>query len=182
MTATNTLNQRIFSIIRDHFKRRARDLHDIVCAGCSFEEWFNWETFLACCGGKFESVQPRPAYHVCGAKDCNLFGDLLVQDAGTRILMEVGVVHDSTGDKWLDKLNADRAKLMQQFSPDVTTFQLIACASLSDIRSDSKWTQWLARLTFSFDSAWGDESFPLEPTGNARFTAWSWTWAATAAT
>jgi hypothetical protein len=56
----------VFRTVCDRFRSKAADLQLLVEAGTSFEEWLNWEAYLACRlrqeGDPFCEVAAKPTY------------------------------------------------------------------------------------------------------------------------
>src|SRR5688572_5427945 len=98
--AKRPLRDRILTAVGRRFGERTRDLQRIAHTGYSFEEWFNWEVIFACGNVKRVSVMPRPSYQHCGISDCKLLGDIFVEEGPEKLILEIGTVHDWTGNKW----------------------------------------------------------------------------------
>jgi hypothetical protein len=166
-----TVQDQFFEAVYDHFSARTRSLQRIVETKYSFEEWVNWEVFLACSNAGFSKVTPRPTYRRCGAVACKSLGDILLEGGSEKVLVEIGLLHDSTGGKWLDKLEEDRKKLSQPFALGVVPVHVIICASRGNVCNDSVWTEWLKRLSFWSQPRCFERLLNLEP-GTALFRAW----------
>ena len=124
----------------------------------SFEEWLNWEAFLACklrqAGYPFCEVAAKPTYASenvaddSGDPDRNL-GDLRVggsyEEGDHRwVFAEFALLHDGNrpGGKWLRKIEADADKLKRLGWKRSASLLVVAAASRGDVLS--KWTDFLA--------------------------------------
>lgn len=164
-----TIESKFLHTVSQFLRRRSGDVESILLAGYSFEEWCNWEIFLA--AKPLGTALPRPAYANCGAVGSKLLGDLRLDVGAERLLVELAVVHDRTGDKWLPKLEKDRVKLSQSFYPGTRPLQVLLCGSTAGIRSDPRWTSWLTRLSFWDAPTIHDEDIPIG-SGNCLLRAW----------
>lgn len=139
--------QRVFAVIAERFRDRAGDIATFAQTAYSFEEWCNWEALAACNTVRGWRVQPKPRYRDCGADGRKWLGDLLITDGDQHVLVEIGLVHDGTGPKWLAKLDNDMEKLKCRLHDGFATLQLIVLASWhDDIELTESWTSWLNRL------------------------------------
>ena len=136
----------VFDRISDRFAGCAGDISRLVGAGWAFDEWLVWEAFLACVGHEGWSVSPRPAYASLGRHGDADFGALLVKAGDQSVVVELGLVHDYSGDVFVRKLEASAHKLDGPFSDGVWPLQLIVCASARDVRADPTWQEWLGKL------------------------------------
>lgn len=143
------LIRQVFATISTRFRSRVDELFEFVKTGCSFEEWCNWEAFGACMQVDGWDVQPRPAYRTLTDLPSNDFGDLLITERSSllSVLVEVGLVHDQTGDKWIEKLDWDMHKLSLSFRPNVIPLQVILLTSAARIERAANWEKWLGRAT-----------------------------------
>lgn len=142
-----TLASRVFEVITSRLISRADDLFRFAQSGFSFEEWCNWEAYAACCSIEGWSAHPKPRYSDCGLEDSRELGDLLVLAGTERLLVEVGLVLDSTQNKWIAKLDADLAKLSSQLSPGISGLHMIVLVSAVDSISDAEvWQKWLQKV------------------------------------
>lgn len=164
-----TIEVQLLQAVSRLLQRRADDVESIINAGYSFEEWFNWEIFLE--AKKLGTVQARPAYGTCGAIGSKHLGDLRLDAEDGQLLVEVAVVHDRTGDKWLHKMEKDRVKLSQPLTSGFRPVQILVCGSSSAIRSDPRWTNWLGRLSFWSAPTIHDEEIALQR-GTCLLRAW----------
>lgn len=138
----------VFDVISKRLGQSAKQISFFAKSGYSFEEWCNWEAFFACCEIPNWVVSPRPRYRDLGLNNCKDLGDLLVKtEQGTQVLVEVGLVHDQTTNKWLAKLDGDLAKLNRIAGREIQLLQIIILASAKEsILTSSVWTSWLRRL------------------------------------
>lgn len=115
----------VFRTICDRLRSKAADLRLLIESGYSFEEWLNWEAYLACKLRQehfpFCEVSPKPTYASegvateAGDPDRNL-GDLRVggpNDGADHcwLFAEIVLLHDDTSMKWLAKIESDIGKL-----------------------------------------------------------------------
>lgn len=166
-----TLKDKFFETVYEHFKAKACSLRRFVETTYSFEEWINWESFLACAEAGFAKVVPKPCYSQCGAGGCQSSGDILLENGHEKVLVEIGLAHDGTGSKWLTKLEDDRKKLSQPLSAGIVPIHLVTCMSRRNVCTDPRWTEWLKRLNFWSQPTCFDRLLNLEP-GTAHFRAW----------
>lgn len=115
----------VFRTVCDRLRSKAADLQLLVESGDSFEEWLNWEAFLACKLRQehypFCEVSPKPTYASegvateAGDPDRNL-GDLRVggpNDGADHcwLFAEIVLLHDDSRSEYLKKIEADVEKL-----------------------------------------------------------------------
>jgi hypothetical protein len=137
----NPLAAAVFESIAAHLVSRADEIALFAQTRYSFEEWLNWEAFAACRARVGWTVAPKPCYSAHTDPGCKDYGDLLVTDkaSNARVWIEIGLVHDGTGDKWIAKLDRDMEKLRQQFASSITPLQIIVLVSTSTIRAAANW-------------------------------------------
>jgi hypothetical protein len=169
----STLHADVFERIVGRWRARADDIACFANARYSFEEWLNWEAYAACCPEPAWKVSPKPSYKKMGAADCKDFGDLLVAASDDRVLVEICLVHDGTGDKWLDKLAWDVQKLARPLDAGIVALHVVVLVSGVDIGASEGWQKWLRKV-----ECWGrDTEFkavvPLPPTGQMVVRAWA---------
>jgi len=143
--------EEILNIITNRMKNRKEHLGQIAMTGYSFEEWFNWEAFLACKDAELNAI-PKPLYSEYKLALTQKSGDLLVENAKRTILFEFGTFHDYTGAKQIEKLERDREKLLNakgKASHSIVLIQvLVLLSSHKTFLEDPKWCRWLDRLSF----------------------------------
>lgn len=171
--AATELSADVFSAIVNRWQSRADDIACFAKARYSFEEWLNWEAFAACCAEPTWTVSPRPSYRKLGNPDCRDYGDLLVADGADQVLVEVGLVHDGTGDKWRAKLAWDVEKLAQPLTDGVAPLQIVALVSGVDIEQSDAWQRWLKKV-----ACWGRDTelratVRLPPSGQMIVRGWA---------
>ncbi len=157
--------KQVFDRIAAHLLERRCDILEFAKTKYSFEEWCNWEAFLACQDGwKDVEPRPRPRYGAYLNRDDGRFADLaLVGPGNVSTLVEVGVVHATHGSKWQTKLNNDTEKLLHALSRTrVRGLQIIVVASsesplTGDKTSRVTWSQWLNKI-----SCWNTPAFKPE--------------------
>jgi hypothetical protein len=165
------LRVKVFRTIVARFQQGVCDISRFAATGYSFGEWLNWEAFAACSANPRWKVQPKPSYCSLGLAECKDFGDLLVADADNKVLVEIGLVHDGTGDKWRPKLDRDVQKLARPLA-GIAPLQMIVLVSKSSIEESKSWQRWLAKVP-----CWGRDTdlavtIPLSPTGVVMVRGW----------
>jgi hypothetical protein len=129
----------------------------MVETASSFEEWVNWEAFLACklrqADYPFCEVAARPAYAsegvpADGGDSGRNWGDLRVggPDDGADhcwVFAEFALLHEGncTGDEWLGKIDADAAKLRRLGWKKSASLLVVVAASRGDVT-----TEWAGDL------------------------------------
>lgn len=117
----------VFRTLCDRLAAKAADLRLMIETTSSFEEWLNWEAFLACKFRQesypFSEVVAKPTYASEGVVDDGGDpdrdqGDLRVggpEDGANHcwVFAEFALLHDGnrTGGKWLRKIEADADQL-----------------------------------------------------------------------
>ncbi|MNO85051.1 hypothetical protein D3C76_764110 [compost metagenome] len=138
-------------ILEDHFSPKARDITRFAGTGYSFEEWFNWEQFIAFTAREFE-CNPKPGYkrHFAEhASSSSQLGDLAIwAKDGTSWLVETSLVHAYTLNKWKTKILEDRRKLQGAVGPKVRKVQLILLCSDVETDLQAKWAYWFEAMPF----------------------------------
>lgn len=144
---TQDLASRVFRTIVRRFRDRATEIAAFTKTGWSFEEWLNWEAYAACSLVRGWECDARPRYIRLGDHpSCTGFGDLLVTEGEGCVLIEVGLVHDGTGDKWRAKLDRDMDKLARPLKRGINTLQVIVLVS-SQIAIAERWQSWLEKCS-----------------------------------
>lgn len=166
-----TLTTSVFDVIAQRFRSRADEIAGFARTRYSFEEWLNWEAFAACSENPAWQVKPKPSYCDLGISDCKDYGDLLVGTGETKVLVEVGLVHDGTGGTWPAKLAKDVQKLARPLT-GVSALHMIVVASASDIETLKGWGRWLGKV-----ACWGRQtnlamSVQLPPGGTMLIRGW----------
>jgi hypothetical protein len=147
----------VFRAVCDRLRAKAADLRLMVETALSFEEWVNWEAFLACKGLQegypFCEVAAKPTYASEGVADDGGpdrgQGDLRVggPDDGAGhcwVFAEFVLLHDGnrTEGKWLRKVEADAAKLKRLGWKRSAVLLVVAAASRGDVQTE--WADFLA--------------------------------------
>jgi hypothetical protein len=138
----------IFDRINTRLVTRRQDMLLMALTGYSFEEWINWEAFLACREASDGSrVDPKPGYRATDLADTGEAADLLVGAVeGPKVVVEVALVHDETLDKWKDKIDYDQEKLSRVPKSKAATLQLvIAVSTKGSIVGNPVWETWFAK-------------------------------------
>jgi hypothetical protein len=146
----------VFRTVCERLRSKAADLRLLVEDGYSFEEWLNWEAYLACKlrqeGYPFCEVTAKPTYASedvkteTGDRDYNL-GDLRVggpNDGAEHcwVFAELALLHDGTGAKWLKKIEADVEKLKRLGWKKSAALLIVVVASRTEVLTE--WTDYLA--------------------------------------
>jgi hypothetical protein len=132
--------QDVFTAVAKHLGGKSEQIETIAATGYSFEEWVNWEAYLACKGVADWVVLPRPGYRGHGIATSDL-GDLYVRSDSRELFVEVAVVHDQTGAKWLEKIDWDREKLSRLGS--IGRLQLvIGVSTRGPVTGSDVWERW----------------------------------------
>lgn len=148
----------VFQTVCDRLAGKAADLRAMVDTASSFEEWLNWEAFLACKlrqdSYPFCEVAAKPAYASEGVVDDGgdpdrNFGDLRVggsYDEGDHrwVFAEFALLHDGNrgGGKWLRKIEADADKLVRLGWKRSASLLVVVAASRGDVTTE--WAEYLA--------------------------------------
>jgi hypothetical protein len=102
--------------IVEMIEKRKLDIAEMINTQYSFEEWFNWESFLWCKNtGKYgnNGVLPKLCYsEIIYCKE-QKSGDLYVEDEDSGVLIEFSLFFKYTSaKKWIKKIEGDREKLL----------------------------------------------------------------------
>lgn len=168
--STSSLIREVVGLVEALVRSRDVDLVAFTRSQYSFEEWLNWELFAASSRRYGSTVFPKPNYRQIGVDTCDA-GDLLIEHGGSRLFVEVGIVHDGTRDRWLDKLEHDRLKLLR-IPGFAVPLQLLLSVSQRALRTDRQRSDWLERLSFWNAGVVADMFIEL-PGGWAQLRAWS---------
>lgn len=142
----------VFRTVCDRFRSKAADMRLLVESGSSFEEWLNWEAFLACKlrqeSYPFCEVAAKPTYASEGVADHggdpdrNL-GDLRVggPDDGANhcwAFAELALLHDGNraGDEWRRAVEADVNKLKRLGWKKSAALLIVVAASQGDVLTE----------------------------------------------
>jgi hypothetical protein len=146
----------VFRTVCARLEAKAGDLRLMVETTSSFEEWLNWEAFLACklreASYPFCEVTAKPTYSSenvaddSGDPDRNL-GDLRVggPDDGADhcwVFAEFALLHDGTSGKWPRKIEADADKLKRLGWKKSAALLVVVAASKGDVLTE--WADYLA--------------------------------------
>lgn len=146
----------VFRTVCDRLRAKAADLRLLVEDGYSFEEWLNWEAYLACKlrqeGYPFCEVTAKPTYASEGvateAGDPDrILGDLRVggpNDGAEHcwLFAEFALLHDGTVAKWLKKIEADAEKLKRLGWKKSAALLIVVAASRTEVLTE--WAEYLA--------------------------------------
>ncbi len=151
----------VFRTVCDRLEARAADLRLMVETTSSFEEWLNWEAFLACKHRQASypscEVMAKPTYVSEGVADDGAdpdrgLGDLRVggPDDGANhcwVFSEFVLLHDGnrTSGEWLRKIEADAAKLKRLGWKRSASLLIVVAASRDDVIIE--WADSLAGCT-----------------------------------
>lgn len=110
----------------------------------SYEEWLNWELFLALHEQEGLSVEPRPRLE---DNDLKMFADLKVSSASETAIIEVKIAHSGTQDKYIDAVRKDANTLAALTDPQPHKLLLLFLSSNeAPIKDDPEWQRWLAEF------------------------------------
>ena len=163
---------RVFEMIVDRFISRSQDIARFAATRYSFEEWCNWEAYAAAAATGLEAT-PRPRYCDLSDPASRGFGDVSVVVGNLNVLVEVGLVHDGTGDKWRGKLELDTQKLQRPLIQNVVPLQLILLVSTRNIAVDDQWQRWLAKVACWQRPTLLCRDVQLPPNGQMILRGWS---------
>jgi hypothetical protein len=163
---------RVFQAIADRFTSRSADLARFAETRYSFEEWCNWEAYAAAVAAGW-TASARPRYCKLSDLTCRDYGDLLVSLNGHRVLVEIGLVHDGTGDKWRAKLDWDMQKLARPVYEGVIPLQIIVLVSTKHISTADIWQRWLAKVPCWVRPTDLVHDAPLPPNGQMIIRGWT---------
>ncbi len=148
----------VFRTVCDRLAPKSADLRLMVETTSSFEEWLNWEAFLAC---KFRQetypfceVAAKPTYASEGVADDG--GDSDRGHGGLRVggpdeganhcwvFAEFALLHDGNraGGEWLRKIEADADKLKQLGWKRSAALLVVLVASRGDVQTE--WADFLS--------------------------------------
>ncbi|MCE9567187.1 MAG: hypothetical protein K8U57_34730 [Planctomycetes bacterium] len=139
----------VFRTVCDRLEARAIDVRLLVETTLSFEEWLNWEAFLACkqrqSSHPFCEVAAKPTYNSEGVADHDGdpdrgVGDLRVggPDEGANhcwVFAEFVLLHDGnrTGRERLQKIEADADKLKRLGWKKSAALLIVVAASRGEV-------------------------------------------------
>ncbi|AMV27245.1 hypothetical protein VT84_22780 [Gemmata sp. SH-PL17] len=148
----------VFRTVCDRLTTRAADLRLMVETTSSFEEWLNWEAFLACklreATYPFCEVTAKPTYSSENVADDGGTpelgsGDLRVggpNDGANHcwLFAEIALLHDGNrvGRTWQQKLEADADKLKRLGWKLSASLLIVVAASAGDVLTE--WADYLA--------------------------------------
>ena len=158
MSDSYTFAVDVFRTVCARLEAKAADLRLLVETTSSFEEWLNWEAFLACklreASYPFCEVTAKPTYASEGVADdggdsdrnC---GDLRVGGPNEGadhcwVFAEFVLIHDGncSGGEWLRKIEADADKLKQLGWKKSASLLIVVVASRDDAMTE--WAEHLA--------------------------------------
>ncbi len=148
----------MFRTVCDRLRAKAADLRLLIEDGYSFEEWLNWEAYLACKlrqeSYPFSEVTAKPTFASEGvateAGDPDrVLGDLRVggpNDGADHcwVFAEFVLVHDSnrTNGEWLRRIEADADELKRLGWKKSASLLVVALTSRGDAMTE--WADELA--------------------------------------
>lgn len=157
MTDNHVFGADVVRIICDRLASKSADIHLMMETKYSFEEWLNWEAYLACrlhqSSYPFCEVTAKPSYRVANGLDevsepNRMLGDLLVgasydKDDHRWLFAEFALLHDgnSIGGKWLEKIRSDVEKLKQLGWERSAAVLFVVVASRVNVQTD--WGRYL---------------------------------------
>lgn len=157
----------VFETVASRLVAKAEDIALFTSTQYSFEEWLNWEAWAGCSSREAWEVKPKPRY-----PDAKYLADLEVIDHrhARRVIVEIGLAHDGTGDKWRAKLDRDMEKLSRL--SDADTLHLIVLVSTGTISSSKTWADWLAKVTCWQRPRFIEKRTDLPPNGEMVVRGW----------
>jgi hypothetical protein len=175
------LATKVFKLLASEVLARSTDIQKMTRTGYSFEEWLNWNLYLACSSKWWPS--PRPSYRkklaVTGSKG---LADLLISSPeGTpRVVVEVAVIHDWVQAKWRLKVKNDQQKLRQVHGSSIEKLQIVILAAdqygpiLGKDATDSwkTWREWLAEDLGA--PTWGGKAFAKRSGEKGELAVFGW--------
>lgn len=165
----------VFGSIATRFDLRRNDIAKFASTSYSFEEWLNWEAFLACSEHVGWTAFPKYQYKHAGIENCTSFADLLVscQDMESSVLVEIKLAHDWTKDDYLTKIDNDRVKLAREFKKGIIPLQIIVSVSVGKIESHPIWENWFARSSCLQRPTELNRIVILPPSGEMIIRGWN---------
>lgn len=173
VTQSTTLQHEVVDAIGKRLAARASDLYVLTSSTGSFEDWVNWEAYIACKSNPEWYCIAKPTYRdfeVTDSRYVNALGDLAVmrkEPHGERwVFAEFALLHDGNiNGKWREKIANDIEKIRSvPFENDIRLLFVVA-SSHRDICRDPKWAQHLAAIPIWNEVASLHGSFPLNPSG-----------------
>ncbi len=147
----------VFRTVCGRLEAKASDLRLLVETTSSFEEWLNWEAYLACklreASYPFCEVAAKPSYASEGVADDGDpdrgLGDLRVGGPNEGadhcwVFAEFALLHDGnrSGGDWLRKIEADADKLKRLGWKKSASLLVVVAASRGDVMTE--WADALA--------------------------------------
>lgn len=172
MTDKQGLSEEAFSVFREHVQAHAEKILRLAKSGYSFEEWLNWEFYLACAERNRWSVKPKPSYKDLGGPK-RLAADLRLDQSNSTLLVEVGHVHDTTGNKWIKKLDGDTKKLHKKNRGQAIGMQVILVASKGEIVGNDTWRRWLDQVGIWGEKTHLEHSQTIHDKGSILLRGWT---------
>jgi hypothetical protein len=167
------LAEEVFEAISRHLRSRTEDLARFTGTQYSFEEWCNWEAFAVCSRRAAWTCNPKPRYAHLGVDKSRDFGDLLVEErsTGRKVVVEIGIVHDGTTNKWREKLAHDRAKLGRIQPENAVPLQIVIVTKAGG-SIESTPGSWLSKISFWNQPPYLEFRAPLPPNGEMLMRGW----------
>ena len=145
----------VFGVFAGRLAERRETVAAFAETRASFEAWVIWEGLEACRRAGW-TVTPRPPYADVGVTGSREAADLAVfhPASGARLLLEVGLVHDWSTNRWIADLDADTVRLRRPREVGTHGLQVIVAVSLaSPIEVNPTWRGWLGMT-----SIWNEDS------------------------
>lgn len=139
----------VFLAVSARLVARSVDIGRMAATGYSFEEWVNWEAYLACDSVAGWKACPKPGYRHHGCPDTDDLADLSVEtESENSVIVEIAIVHDETGDKWKAKIDHDKDKLSTLPQDRATPLQILVAVSVNEsVQVSAVWTRWLSQTS-----------------------------------
>jgi hypothetical protein len=173
-TAPPELPAAVFDAIADRLADRTDDLALIADSGGCYADWVVWEAFVGCRRAGW-TVRPQIPYSELGVTGSRDVADLHVFDpaSGSRVLIELAVIHDWTNNRWIDTLDGDTEKLSRPLTDGVIPFQIVVTASsASPIEVNPMWMRWLGMSKVWHRPIEMQRAFGLGDVGQCALQGW----------
>ena len=163
------LAERVFGILADRLSTK-EEFGLIVSSGSSFENWLNFEFYVACIdAGLTCAITPR--YSALSCEYIKGYGDLLIEAGKNKLMIEAKIIGDCTLDKYIAAIEADRRALCALAERSgISGLQLVLLFS-SEQGLLLSWEEWLKRISFWEHPSSSSYKIPLEY-GEAILRGW----------
>lgn len=169
---------RLFGCLVEVLRERPADLAYFSKTGASFESWILWSWVARASRHQGLQVRPEPVYTSHGLQEASTYarGDLMaVGDDGSRVWVELALVHDWTAAKWYaedGELAMDRRRLARNAGRGFDLLKVIIVASSKDVITPDGRLEPLRRSGCWAEQPTFFEAIPLLPAGRIFITGW----------